>query len=743
MTTIRDFRDIDKLTPSDFERFVGSVLEAAGWQDLSYTQLNQNSLHGDGGVDIFAKKNGKTFAIEVKQRAIDVPVGVTALNQLVTGAKLANTKRMILVTNSYFTTDVTARAFKLGVELIDRGDLKTLWSSHRSEIGARIRPRQYQQAIINEVLEAADGGRSSFLIEMAPGLGKTYLAAFLIRTLLHKYEDISGVKVLFLAHQVELLVQAARSFKNVLGLGQHSYSACFDGSTLEDTDIVLATFQTLHQSLSDIGISRFSIIVIDEAHHIAAPTYLKVLGRLQPKFLVGLTATPFRADEEDIFRYFGGTSGHIGKLDLAWGIRQRHLALPKYEVLLDDIDEEQLRKLDLGMGIADLDRKLFLHKKDEEVVRIITDRVKQVIDGPPRGIVFCRSIVHIRQVMQFFPAGSATTLHSKMSEDERRSNLRRFREGEFSYILVRDLFNEGVDVPEVNLLVFLRFTRSRTIWLQQLGRGLRKTDNKTFVHVLDFVGSLDRLYEIRGFAASIKSASLNRDDYTATDGEDPDIQYDHTFEVHYDSQAAMIFELLEKFEYRIRPRGPILESLRSYIQINDEIPSIDQIYDAIGGASVDQVVTLFGSYVGLLRAALGSEEIDSLLQAKCEGVVREHHFRYNLVPTAAAVSLKLAHDLLPFATASEIEPFVQRVAKSLSVPAILSAPSPLVPESSKPTNQDRSEESLLPFIEKYSSDVFGSQDLDLISAEDRQTMKALCPSDFKLLKLLRRHRERG
>ena len=136
--------------------------------------------------------------------------------------------------------------------------------------------------------------------------------------------------------------------------------------------------------------------------------------------LVGLTATPYRFDNKNVLDFFGGQEGHVGKYDLAWGLKHRKLAFPKYMVLLDDLDPIRIRQLKTGLTIKDIDRYLFLHKKDEEVARIIEETIRNKSIESVKGIVFCRSINHIKHFIQFFPAGSATLAHSKMSQEQRR-----------------------------------------------------------------------------------------------------------------------------------------------------------------------------------------------------------------------------------------------------------------------------------------------------------------------------------
>ena len=498
---VKEFREIDKLSPTDFEIFVKDLLVASGWRDAIITQVGKEYQRGDGGVDIFAFKGNKKFAIEVKQRNIRTTVDIKALNQLVTGAQLANVPNMILVTNSYFTSEVKSRAIRLGVELIDRDELQNLWVKGNSEIGKVVRPRNYQQIVVDTALREYRNGKKKLLIEMATGLGKTYTVAYLIRELMQLEK---GYRVLFIAHQIEILSQSATAFKNVLGIEKYTFSLCFAGAEPEDTDFVFATFDTLYGKINSLKKDKFNFVIVDEAHHTPAETYSTVVTNFSPDLLVGMTATPYRTDNKDVTSFFGGVDGHIGKYDLIWGLKNRRLAFPKYLVLLDDISQEKIDELESGLSITDVDKHLFLNRKDREIVRIIEEKVIEKNIIGVKGVVFCRTVDHIKNLLSFFDNGTALSVHSKMSMQERRENIRNFREGDFKYILVCDLFNEGIDIPEINLLVFVRYTASKIVWLQQLGRGLRKTPNKEFVNVLDFVGSLERLEEIKEWANSVK-----------------------------------------------------------------------------------------------------------------------------------------------------------------------------------------------------------------------------------------------
>jgi superfamily II DNA or RNA helicase len=738
---LTDFKKIDTLSSSDFEIFVRDVFVAAGWTDALITKVGQEFQHGDGGVDIFASKNKRKFAIEVKQRQAGSTVDVKALNQLFTGAKLANVNNMILVTNSYFTSEVKVRALRLGVELMDRDGLQDLWIKKHSEIGREIKPRKYQETVIQDSLARFNDGKSRLLIEMATGLGKTYTVAHLVKQIL-KQDEVK--RVLFLAHQVEILLQSVTAFKNVLGIGTYSFSACFGGADPEHTDFVFGSFDTLFSKIATLEKETFDIVIVDEAHHTPAITYATVVEHFHPKLLVGLTATPFREDNKDVLAFFGGSAGHVGKYDLAWALRHNKLAFPKYLVLLDDLDQSRIDQLDSGLSISDLDQRLFLHKKDEEVVRIIEKTVQDKQIENLKGIVFCRSIDHINYLIQFFPAGSATFVHSKMTDQQRWQNIRDFREGSYRYILVRDLFNEGVDIPETNLLVFMRYTGSHTVWLQQLGRGLRKTPNKDYVHVLDFVGSLERLNEVHQLTKRVNAIPIEKDNWEAPPRDRKETVHNSSLEVNYSQSAAQVLQLIEELQYRLKSRMQTIEALQRYYEDYDKIPELNEIGSVLTDISVDQIATHFDSYFGYLEAALTGQYEQSLFRTLCLDYAQNFYAQNHICPSFRAISLANQHNGLlacsepevKFLLGSEIELENYLLEKTDLIQSIQQALAESI-EITLPINTattEINEESLL--IEKYLTIIKTRQDLLNLSSEERTEIKRVFNSEFRFLSCL-------
>lgn len=726
-----EFKDIDSLSPTDFEIFVKDLFIASGWTDAVITQVGKEFKHGDGGVDIFAYKGKRKFAIEVKQRNLSSTVDVKALNQLVTGAKLANVTNKILVTNSYFTSEVIIRALRLGVELINRDDLQNLWVMRRSEIGRDIKPRKYQQDVIDNALSHYNDGKSKLLIEMATGLGKTYTVAHIIKRLFQQRDQIP--KVLFLAHQVEILLQSVTAFKNVLGVGNYSFSACISGSIPENTDFVFASFDTFYGQISQLNKNSYDFIVVDEAHHTPARTYSEVVTKFNPRLLIGLTATPYRADNKDVIRFFGGVEGHIGKFDLVWALKHRKLAFPKYLVLLDDLDQDKIDQLDSGLSITDLDKRLFLHKKDQEVVRIIEKTVDEQEIKNIKGIVFCRSIRHMNHLIGFFELGTATLVHSKMTAQERRENIRNFREGEYKYILVCDLFNEGVDIPETNVLIFMRHTGSRTVWLQQLGRGLRKTPNKEYVHVLDFVGSLERLNEVKELSIAVKNMPVDKesliDDVERLSIRD--VFHDGSLEVNYSTEAAKVLELIENMSMQLNSREILLRKLRTYFQKNGIIPLIFELEKVLEDISLDQVSTHFGSYYSFLYAALNDSFDTEPMSRKLHDFIDSYFQQYKLIPSLRAVSHNFMESQLYEFTEREIQILLPNFEEIKGQLLDRLSNNVEVDESFK-TNTDKCH-----LIESFKSKVFSRHDVKKLSISEQEEIKSKYGSVSVFLKKLK------
>lgn len=348
-----------------------------------------------------------------------------------------------------------------------------------------VHPYPYQQ----EILEGLDSerlvhGRHRNLVVMATGTGKTVVAGLDYRRLRARGVD----SLLFVAHQQRILEQSRSVFRHVLGDG--TFGELFVGGRRpNDWRHVFASVQSLHRlDFSEIDPAQFDMVIVDEFHHAEAATYRRLLELLRPKILLGLTATPERSDGQDIRHWF---AGHTAVELRLWEALERQLLSPfQYFGIHDDVDLQRLEwKRGRGYDTAQLEAA---YTNDDARVGIILHAMADTVDvGAMRAIGFCVSIGHADFMAERFRrAGiAAVSLHSGVEPGARDEAVAQLKRGELNILCTVDLFNEGVDLPTVDTILMLRPTESATIFLQQLGRGLRLSDEKPYLTVLDFIGA--------------------------------------------------------------------------------------------------------------------------------------------------------------------------------------------------------------------------------------------------------------
>ncbi|MEV4545071.1 DUF3427 domain-containing protein [Micromonospora echinaurantiaca] len=345
-----------------------------------------------------------------------------------------------------------------------------------------VRPYPYQAEILADLdAERRVHGRWRNLVVMATGTGKTIVAALDYRRL-RKAEKVDSL--LFVAHQEQILRQSLSTFRQVVGDGSFG-ETLVGGKEPQHWRHVFASIQSLHRR--EINPEAYDMVIVDEFHHAEAPTYARLLERLRPRVLLGLTATPDRADGGDVRRWFDGRAAV--ELHL-WEALERQLLAPfQYFGLHDDVDLSQLRwKRGQGYDPAELDGVYTgNHARARAVLRAVRDTVDA---GRMRALGFCVSIGHAEFMADWFtqhgvPSAAVT---SRVDRPAQHALLRDFKAGKLRVLFTVDLFNEGVDLPMVDTILMLRPTESATIFLQQLGRGLRLDDDKPCLTVLDFIG---------------------------------------------------------------------------------------------------------------------------------------------------------------------------------------------------------------------------------------------------------------
>ncbi len=350
--------------------------------------------------------------------------------------------------------------------------------------GLEVRPYPYQQRMLDAIeAERIVHDRHRNLVVAATGTGKTVLAALDYRRL-----NIGGEQpsLLFVAHRREILEQALRTYREVL-MDADFGELYVAGLRPERWRHVFASVQSLAGTVQDIPADAFSIVVIDEFHHAQAPTYRRLLDHLEPRELLGLTATPERADGLDVRDFFDGRTATELRL---WDALGAELLCPfHYFALADGTDLRQIEWTRGRYDDAQLDNVYTGNRARAGIVlRELADKVLDL--RSMRGLGFCVSVAHAEFMAQVFTEAGipSRAVSGATSADLRAQSLTDLREKRLNMLFAADLFNEGLDLPDVDTVLFLRPTESATIFLQQLGRGLRRTRDKAVLTVLDFVG---------------------------------------------------------------------------------------------------------------------------------------------------------------------------------------------------------------------------------------------------------------
>lgn len=339
--------------------------------------------------------------------------------------------------------------------------------------------------------------RKKHLVVAATGTGKTMIAAFDFKqwTIWREKNNVPHKpKLLFVAHRQEILKQSLATFRAVLR-DQNFGELMYGGLRPESIDQLFISIQTYNsQNLTKlVEAGHYDYVVIDEFHHAAAESYQELLSHIEPECLLGLTATPERADGIDVFRYF---DNHISaEIRLPDAINRKLLSPFQYFGISDSVDYSSLKWQRGGYNLSELDG--VLTGNDIRANLIIEKTISTVLDiNKTRGLGFCVSKAHSEFMSQKFNnAGIPSDFLTADSGSEHRKTIqKRLIDKEINFIFVVDLYNEGVDIPQVDTVLFLRPTESLTIFLQQLGRGLRLCDGKDCLTVLDFIGQAHKNY---------------------------------------------------------------------------------------------------------------------------------------------------------------------------------------------------------------------------------------------------------
>jgi superfamily II DNA or RNA helicase len=486
-----------------FERDVARLYVANGYDDVRIVGGT-----GDHGADILAIRKGELWVIQCKHTSSS-QAPRAAVDEVVEAGRYYGASHLVVATSrpaSEGLLQERARLERLGlkVKLFDPRSLLELMARTPEYAPGRRELHEYQETASTRMREALlDTGRA--LVVLATGLGKTVVISEVVADLL-KDGRVPESRVLVLAHTRDLVQQLHQAFWFQLPKWVATHQLV-DGETPSFWDgVTFATVQSVHRRKDSLP--PFGLVIVDEAHHVGADTFVETLASLDPPMRAGVTATPWRGDEYDIETTFGPALVRMG---IAEGLQGGFLSDVDYRLLADNVDWEVVQDLSIHRySLGQLNRRLILPTRDEEAVRIVADLFKTT--GRRGAIVFSPSIQHAREFAGMLRAYEfrADAISSADVPRQRALKLSKFRAGEYDFMTTVDLFNEGVDLPDVDMIVFMRVTHSRRIFVQQLGRGLRLSKGKDNVVVLDFVTDLRRIAEVMDLDRAVRGGDVER-----------------------------------------------------------------------------------------------------------------------------------------------------------------------------------------------------------------------------------------
>jgi superfamily II DNA or RNA helicase len=486
-----------------FERDVARLMIHSNFQDVKVVGGS-----GDKGADILAMKNGELWIVQCKFSSTG-NTSPKAIQEVINAGTFYRANRLAVAFSCPVSKSVTDEIKSWANRGLDIGllDPKAILSfaEQANEYSLEWkRPRDYQKEAVELASESLrTSGRG--LIVLATGLGKSLVMAELVADLL-RVGALPNKRILVLAHTRAITKQLIVSFWSQLPYGiQTNY---LDGNERPSSweGITFSTYQSYRNLANEVPTP--DLVMVDEAHSSGAENYKRLLSNLSGSMIFGVTATPWRGDKFQIEEIFGPSLLNMG---ISEGMKRGFLSEVDYRLLADNLDWESIEKLSKeNYTVKQLNKKLLIPTRDTEAIKMILSIFNA--ENRKSGLVFSPSIEHAEYFAGMLRSYNlpAETIHSQLDEKEQTKLLTRFRKGEFKFMTSVDMFNEGVDVPDVDIIVFMRVTHSRRIFVQQLGRGLRIKKGKDKVVVLDFVSDLSRIAEIISMRESLKGSRLEK-----------------------------------------------------------------------------------------------------------------------------------------------------------------------------------------------------------------------------------------
>lgn len=501
-----------------------------------------------------------------------------------------------------------------------------------------ITPRPSQQEALEMLQNTFEEGYDKAMVVMATGLGKTYLTGFFAQNF---------SRILFIAHREEILKQAMQSFRHITP--NKTYGLYYGPKKQPEADVIFASIYTLgmNRHLEVFSPDDFDLIVVDEFHHAAAQSYQRVIDYFKPKCLLGITATPDRMDGKDVYAICDGNVAY--QIHFIEAIQKQWLAPFHYYGVYDDTDYRQITWLGTKYDEEEL---LAVQLTEEMLEKVYAAWIEH---KQTRTISFCSSIRQANTLAKYFITKGvrAVSLNSKTIDISREDAIQQVNDGQLDIIFTVDLFNEGVDIPSVDTLLFVRPTESLTVFTQQVGRGLRLHNGKSHCVIIDLIGNYRN--------ADVKMQLFNTESTKEKSRTDVVPSVPTGCAIDLDIQ---VIDLLKELQTKKQPRKEKL--LNAYLELKKELgrrPTYLELH-LKGNAPSQEYRQEFKSLVGFLYWA------DELSDPEKEAFKEAEDWLIEVEKTGMAKSYKMVvlkymlsrgvDDWLDPVTREEVAPFFHK-----------------------------------------------------------------------------------
>lgn len=446
-----------------------------------------------------------------------------------------------------------------------------------------IEPNDLQKLSLNALDQTRRSGYNKGIVVLPTGTGKTFLSFLDMQKFLGR-----GV---YIVHRIDILMQTKQAFESVYSDKSTGLLTGVEKLNYKKCDVLFASKDSIRSEkiLKEFARNHFDYLIIDEIHHIQAPTYPKIIQYFKPKFMLGITATPDRNDRKDIFELFDYNK--IFEATLHDAIKNGFLVPFDYYAMLDNVDYNSIKLNGNKYTERDLDKLLIVEKRNKAILE------EYAVKGKGgKAIGFCVSIKHAEKMAEFFTENGIPSVSITSKTENRKQAIEDFRDSKYTVAFTVDIFNEGMDFTNVRVLLFLRPSESKTIFQQQIGRGLRLHPGKDKTIILDFIAGYKRANQIRRYLSTGQTIQKN---LQTKRFEKVVYEWNPKCNVYFNAKVEQIFDLMDKNDQGITKE----DLLDAYYKLKEELkrkPTQSEINDN-GEFKVATYIGVYKTWNNFLR----------------------------------------------------------------------------------------------------------------------------------------------